>query len=206
MFFDAIFIIGTIVIQHFVETAVTEVIRHWNFNQREKQSQQRLQNPQSNKTAKEKVKEIEVIDTELIDLENKYQRDGRITTADQDRAEELEIMRSNFFDEYRTAKTNEIQQEQIAHPDNYAASVLDDAKVHILQYHMGQIVLEKQCRVPGCRRPMFLQSRQRLDGTLYQLRDFFWSCTGYYNNPGPFHSQGRLKMLEFQTDPLFVQG
>ena len=23
---------------------------------------------------------------------------------------------------------------------------------------------------------------------------------------GPFHSQGRLKMLEFQTDPLFVQG
>ena len=34
-----------------------------------------------------------------------------------------------------------------------------------------------------------------------------------YNNAGcsvfaagPFHSQGRLKMLEFQTDPLFVQG
>jgi hypothetical protein len=24
--------------------------------------------------------------------------------------------------------------------------------------------------------------------------------------PGPFHSQGRLKMLEFQADPLFPQG
>lgn len=47
---------------------------------------------------------------------------------------------------------------------------------------MGQVVLEKKCAEPGCGKPMILQSRRRLDGSLYCLDDFFWSCTGYYSN------------------------
>jgi ssDNA-binding Zn-finger/Zn-ribbon topoisomerase 1 len=57
---------------------------------------------------------------------------------------------------------------------------IDSQTPHILAWHTGQLVLKKRCN--KCGRPMFIQHRQRInDAELLGIKDFFWSCIGYYN-------------------------
>lgn len=96
-----------------------------------------------------------------------------MSRKDQERKVELESLRIKKFQDFQKARKKEIAKEQSKNPDNYETSMLKSDNVHILQYHMGQVVLEKKCTTPGCGRPMILNSRQRLDGGLYCLNDFF---------------------------------
>lgn len=136
-------------------------------------------NPSTQKTTSERVQnDLEVIDAEFTELEQKCQRDGTISSYERDRLEELSIRREDKFGQWQKTKTLEVMAEEAANPDAFETSVLNDDKAHVLQFHMGQVVLEKRCH---CGRSMFLQHKNRPDGSLFQLRDFFWSCTGFYN-------------------------
>ncbi|WYL96482.1 MAG: hypothetical protein HEQ35_24145 [Gloeotrichia echinulata IR180] len=186
MLLEALFAAGTMVLREFVRcTAVevirhtVEVIRHWtNSRSNKDSSSQQTNSSYSNKTTKDVTEELEIIDVEFVELERKERRDGNIFQQDQERKQELELLRTDKFNEYQEVKSKEIAEEQSANPENYETSNLGIDKVHILQFHMGQVVLEKKC---SCGKPMILQSQRRLDGSLYQLSDFFWSCTGFYN-------------------------
>lgn len=59
---------------------------------------------------------------------------------------------------------------------------------------MGQMFLEKRC--PKCQRPMSIQCKQKLDGTLYELKDFFWACVGYYHPSDQCKTTESLKPQE----------
>jgi hypothetical protein len=190
MLLEAIFAIGTIVITEFVRVAAVEVIRHWsNSSGRVNSEKQSGCNSHGYRNAKNITTELEIIDAEVIDLERKQQHDGYTSRPDQERKEELESLRIEKFQDYQKAKKEEIAEEQSENPEHYETSALKNDSVHILQYHMGQVVLEKKCKVPGCGRSMILNSKQRLDGSLYCLNDFFWSCTGFYNQP-PLQCRG----------------
>lgn len=131
---------------------------------------------------KETLNNLEVIDAEFVEIERKRQKDGGLTNRDKDRLEELNDLKKQEFDEYQKSQTIESAIEQVSNPEDYESTLLDTEKAHILQYQMGQIVLEKKCH--NCGRPMFLQHKNRPDGSLFVLGDFFWSCTGYYeDNP-----------------------
>ncbi|MFM6157223.1 MAG: hypothetical protein ACKPE3_30200, partial [Sphaerospermopsis kisseleviana] len=125
---------------------------------------------------------LEVLDAEVIELERKRWRDGGLAQRDKNRLYELNALKKQEFDKYQQSQTIESALEQVSNPDNYESTLLDNNKAHILQYQMGQIVLEKKC--PNCGRPMFLQHEKRPDGSPLILSNFFWSCTGFYeNNP-----------------------
>lgn len=178
MILEAIFAVGTIVLTEFTKTSTAEFVRQW--FQSKSFFTKKVSTFSSSKTPQDVTKELEIIDAEVIELEKKGQRDGYVSARDRERREELEYLQTNKFDQYQEIKEVEIAREHIKNPENYGNSILKDDSAHILQYHMGQVVLEKKCR---CGRPMMLQSKNRLDGSLYRLEDFFWSCTGYYNPP-----------------------
>lgn len=123
--------------------------------------------------------DLETIDIEFTEIENKYRRDGQLSKVCRERVEELRYLQEQKLQELQEAKKIKSAREHIQTSDEYESTFLDDEKVHILQYQMGQIVLEKRC--PNCGKPMSLQSKQKLNGSLYNLDDFFWSCVGYYN-------------------------
>jgi hypothetical protein len=163
-----------------VSAATTEIIRSWTESRNRNNAANKNQaTSRSSRTKSQEVKQdLKTVDVEVVDLERKEKRDGRVSTKDQERKQELELLRTEKFKEFQDLKSAEIADEQAAKPEEYETSVINNDKVHILQYHMGQIVLEKRC---SCGQPMILQSKTHTDGTLYQLNDFFWSCVTYYN-------------------------
>ena len=184
MWLEAIFSIGTIVLVEVIGVVTREVIRHllnppnkFDFQDQHQYSQY------NNKSAKDITDELETIDIEVVDLERKNNRDGYKSRNDQERREELEFLRGEKFKKYQEIKKKEILEDQSKKSEDYETSILTNNSTHILQYHMGQVVLEKKCRNPRCGRPMVLKSKSRLDGSLYRLDDFFWSCTGFHNPP-----------------------
>jgi hypothetical protein len=125
------------------------------------------------------VSDLKETNAEVEDLERKRRRDGRLSPGNQDRLEELEARRQAAFGGYQEAKTRELVTEAAAQSDTYTHSEVTDGSLHVLQYHMGQVVLEKKCTI--CGRPMFLQHRRRpTDFNRFVLTDFFWSCTGWF--------------------------
>ncbi len=190
MLLEAILSAGTIVLTEFVKATVTEIVRYCsNFLSKVNSGKQSEFSSHQYKIAKDIASELEVIDTEVIDLEQKQKHDGKILRPDQERKEELESLRFEKFQNYQKAKKEEIVEEYSRNTERYETSVLNDDRVHILQYHMGQVALEKKCNGLRCGRPMILNSKQRLNGSLYCLNDFFWSCTGFYNQP-PLQCRG----------------
>jgi hypothetical protein len=123
--------------------------------------------------------EIKNIDLEQTEIEKKQARDGSLNLSDIEKLEELQKQREDKFEQWQKAKTQEVITEQAKNPDSYETSFLNNDNVHILQFQMGQVVLEKRC---VCGRPMMLQHRDRKDGSIFLLNDFFWSCVGYYSN------------------------
>lgn len=182
--FEALFVIGSIIFTEIVRATAVEVIRNWTNSRSQNTANTNAQRPsRSSRTNSQEVKQdLETVDVEFVDLERKEKRDGRVSNKDQERKQELELLRTEKFKEYQDLKSAEIAEEQRANPEEYGTSVIDNDKAHILQFHMGQVVLEKKC---NCGQPMILQSRTRLDGSLCQLNDFFWSCISYYSNSIP---------------------
>lgn len=123
--------------------------------------------------------EIKNIDIEQTEIEKKRARDGSLNLSDIEKLEELQKQREDKFEQWQKAKTQEVITEQAKNPDSYETSFLNNDNVHILQFQMGQVVLEKRC---VCGRPMMLQHRDRKDGSIFLLNDFFWSCVGYYSS------------------------
>lgn len=118
---------------------------------------------------------ISDLDEEVVDLERKRQRDKRLSERDIERLEELERTREKEARAFRDAKQQEILVEAKSNDVDYLAPALDDSTVHILQYHMGQVVFEKRCW--RCSFPMVLQHQW---GTNLSIQQFFWQCTKYY--------------------------
>ncbi len=120
--------------------------------------------------------EIRDINSEIGEYESKRFRDGRLNEYDDRELAELYSRRNNGA--LQLAQTNEIimandVSKGVGAYDNVSVS---DANTHILQFHVGQSVFGKSCRL--CGMPMVLQWKQRL--ATVQMSDFFWGCTGFF--------------------------
>jgi len=180
--FEALFMIGSILFREVVSAATTEIIRSWTDSRNRNQNNAANKNERTSRSSRTKSQEVKqdlkTVDVEVVDLERREKRDGRVSTKDQERKQELELLRTEKFKEFLDRKSAEFADEQSAKPEEYETSIINNEKVHILQFHMGQFGLEKRC---SCGQPMILQCKTRIDGSPYQLNDFFWSCVTYYN-------------------------
>lgn len=181
---EAIFAIGAFIVIRVADVLLRETVKSWVTQKQENHT------PADSgiRDTKSVVNDLETIDAEIVETQRRVQFDGFQSQRDTDRLEELEFEREQKFQEYQTSKETEIIQDQATNANDYAASEINTDHLHVLQYHMSQVVLEKKCVL--CGRPMILQSRTRLDGSLYQLSDFFWSCVGYYN-PANMQCRGK---------------
>lgn len=125
--------------------------------------------------------EIVDLDREIEELERKFKRDAYKSKKDQERYEEIKFYKDQKFTEFHNIKSQEAALKAIENPSLYLPSQLDDENAHIIQYHADVSVPDKKC--PVCGRPMTIRSKTQQPNQVYQLSDFFWSCTGWFYDP-----------------------
>jgi polyribonucleotide nucleotidyltransferase len=79
-------------------------------------------------------------DLEQTEIEKKRARDGSLNLSDREKLEELKKQGEDKFEQWQKAKTQEVITEQAKNPDSYETSFLNNEKVHLLQFQMGQVV------------------------------------------------------------------
>ncbi len=154
-------------ILHNVFEAVDEVI-------------ERAQKPRTTNTASQTIRLVKDVDAEIAEMERKRKYDRGLSSCDEDRQEELLALKQEKFTEYQAVKTQEVSAEVKAKPEQFVEAQINDKRINILQFHVGQFVLEKRCRL--CQRPMILQHKRKpIDYATFNLSDFFWGCSGHYD-------------------------
>lgn len=154
-------------ILHSVFEAVDEVI-------------ERAQKPRTTNTASQTISLVKDVDAEIAEMERKRKYDRGLSFRDEERLAELLALKQQRFTEYQAVKTQEVSEDVKANPEQFVEAQLNDTRVNILQFHVGQFVLEKRCQL--CQRPMILQHKRRpTDYAAFSLSDFFWGCSGHYD-------------------------
>ncbi len=121
---------------------------------------------------------LENINGMIIDLESKLKYNGKLSPYENHQLDELYEKRRQMIDEKSSINEIGTAKEIAENSSDFDDVVIDDSKVHILQFHVGQTVSNKLC--PQCKRPM--QVQWRIGKSHAGLGDLFWGCTGFYEN------------------------
>ena len=121
------------------------------------------------------IAKIKAIDQEISGRERAGARSDSAMSAEQEHIAELQKQKQEHFRNLEQAKKNKAADQLARQPDEFTQTPLDDNQTHLLQYHLGLLVLEKRC--PKCRYPMKLQ-HQNMDDPSFA--NFFWQCTRFY--------------------------
>lgn len=119
------------------------------------------------------------INLHLHDLVMKRSYDGKLSQRDKDRFSELKEEREQAKGELWGAKEAETAAEIRQNPDSVKSVIITPQNPQLIQYHIGQCAVFKDC--PICGRAMNLQF-PRAGRQQQQRNTFFWACTGYYFN------------------------
>jgi len=117
------------------------------------------------------------INERILDLEAKRRRDGRLSEYDKHELDQFYVRRKALIDETIQYSEMEAAGEFTENSSGYEDVEVDNSNIHIVQFHVGQLVSNKRC--PVCGRPMTLQWNRFSSNT--SLNDMFWGCTGFYS-------------------------
>ena len=113
------------------------------------------------------AKKIRETNEEIRELNEKKLKDKKLKEAEEERLRELTEERDNvLYTAFEKNKKTENENNIIQKPSDFKEFVIDKANIHILQYHIGQIFLEKECDY--CHSPMVLRKKE----------NFIWACSG----------------------------
>lgn len=131
-------------------------------------------------TQRERIeRELQQANDELIRLQMRYRSQGDLSPAEKRRWEELSHRRSELNDAIASIDQVATAQDIVTEEKHYQTIVITNDTAHILQYHVGQSAYNKTCT---CGRVMVLQwNRQTATAG---VRDFFWGCSGWYEQTG----------------------
>lgn len=121
--------------------------------------------------------EIRNTNDQIDDLRNKWRRDGGLNEYDKATFEALRERRTATFIDLSEARVVHLVSEVRENSTAFGDLDITDSNPQVMQFHAGQTVTDKTCRVCGL--PMILQWRR--DGSVGSARDFFWGCSGYYH-------------------------
>jgi predicted Zn-ribbon and HTH transcriptional regulator len=125
------------------------------------------------------IERIKSYDQEISDREKVIARKQQPNPADVAQLQELERQKTEEFQKLEEVRKQESANELANSPEKFVASELTGSNTHLLQYHLGLIVLAKKCRT--CGYPMRLQHKTMDDPS---FADFFWQCTRFYVDDG----------------------
>ncbi|GAB1348706.1 hypothetical protein MASR1M107_09180 [Ignavibacteriales bacterium] len=117
------------------------------------------------------------INERIFDLEAKRKRDGRLSQNDRHELDDLYDQRKALIDQVIQFSEVEAAGEFAENSTDFEDVEVDNSNIHIVQFHVGQLVSNKKCH--SCGRPMILQWNRNSRNT--GLTDIFWGCTGYYS-------------------------
>jgi hypothetical protein len=124
----------------------------------------------------QRLKEINQINEEIIELERKQRYDGRLNEYEQQRLNELCRQRDELRTRVDNAKEFETAGRIAENEDQFAAKVVDSENPNEITRLGGQVIMGKLCE--RCQRPMSI--RWRTDVRNPGINDLFWSCTGFF--------------------------
>ncbi len=139
---------------------------------------------------KERFEQLKDVNDEIIDLERKHRRDGRLSENDQEQLESLSRRRRELRGRIEAAMEFEVAGDIVDNSDSYAPNVVNHDSPNELTRLGGQVVMGKQCA--KCQRPMAI--RWRTDIRDPAIADLFWGCTGFFfkdqnDHPACKHSE-----------------
>ncbi len=146
---------------------------------------------------KERFEELKEVNDELIELEQKFRRDGQLNESDQQRVDALYNSRNKLRTKVETAKEYEALADIDQHGEKYSSMIVDPLNPNEITRLGGQVVMGKICA--RCQRPMAIRWRSAILNP--SASDLFWGCTGFFvrdanqipacRNSEPFSIQDR---------------
>ncbi|BDD88847.1 hypothetical protein [Desulfofustis limnaeus] len=124
------------------------------------------------------------INDSIVDLERKKRRDGALSHGEKDQLLSLCSQREDLVGEIRNNKELLMIEHLKENQEHFDSVRINNENTHILQFHVGQAVFGKKCRI--CGKPMVLQWRRGL--STVGMSDFFWGCISYYEG-GSQHTE-----------------
>lgn len=120
--------------------------------------------------------QLKRVNDEIIEIERKIRRDGRLTESEGERLDELVIQRSKLRERIENAKEVIAAEDIVANEGEYAYKEVDAENPNELVRLAGQVMINKPC--PLCFRPQALRWKTGI--TEPTVNDLFWACTGYF--------------------------
>lgn len=136
---------------------------------------ERYRNINIGRLKKERFEQLKDINDEIIELEHKQQRDGRLKEHDQQRLRELSDLRRELRGRIDAAKEFELVGDIADRGDTYGTKVVDPDNPNELTRLGGQVVMGKLCK---CQRPMAIRWPTKIRDPV--ITDLYWGCTGYF--------------------------
>jgi hypothetical protein len=122
--------------------------------------------------------DINEVNSLILELEQKRRRDTRLSASDEADLSRLKQRRETLRGQVQEASEKIIIEDIAEKSGDYKSVVISDENTHILQFHVGQAVYGKTCS--RCSKPMTLQWRLGIYSV--SMNDFFWGCTGFFDN------------------------
>jgi hypothetical protein len=122
--------------------------------------------------------DINEVNTLILEIEKKRRRDNRLSENDEAELVLLKKQRERLRGQVQDASEKIIIEDIAEKSEDYKTVIISDENTHILQFHVGQAVYGKTCS--RCSKPMILQWKLGIYSV--SMNDFFWGCTGYFDN------------------------
>lgn len=138
--------------------------------------------------------EVEAVNDEASELEEKQAQDGQLNEYEQYRLDELYEKRNKLRDRFGENREVITAQNIANEVGEYKNILVQDTNSQILQFHLGQTVFGKRCSC--CGKPMNLQFARGKYSV--KMNEFFWSCVGYYDtscNHGESFTQADINLF-----------
>jgi hypothetical protein len=120
--------------------------------------------------------QLKSVNDEIIELERKQRRDGRLGEDDEHRLNALHVQRRKLRGRIDAAREFEVAGDIADHGDAYSANLVDPNNPNELTRLGGQVVMGKLCA--RCQRPMAIRWRTNVRHPV--ITDLFWGCTGFF--------------------------
>lgn len=147
-----------------------------------------------NEKVKSETNTVKDVNDEMSEYVDKYRIDGSLTTRDKERIKELKKERSRVEKELQDINEKKIGLELQNEKTDYNSLIIDNDKIHIMQYHRGKTIYGKKCS--KCGQSMILQWKR--DMLITELSDLFWGCSGYFNPNKPCRNTELLTPKDYQ--------
>jgi len=120
-------------------------------------------------------RELQQVNEEVMSLRKRHQQNDGLTQQEKRRWDELKHRRDELNAAIASIDQETTAQDIVTEEKHYKAVAITNDTAHILQYHVGQSAYNKTCT---CGRVMVLQWNRQTSTA--GLRDFFWGCSGWY--------------------------